>query len=131
MRVTMRGYSRDHGSFELADEQLGQMVAEVGRTGCPQNGTAVLEQVLENGGVTEFKFRRRVHASLNGYYALEVSLTPADAAKLCWLGFRNSALSVLTRLFGVFEQEEIEREKVMLAEGQRLREERLKRRRLV
>jgi hypothetical protein len=130
MRVIMRGYYRDHGSFELAEEELDRMDAEEDQAGCPEK-RAVLLQVRENGTVTQLKYRRRVRVSMNGNYVLEVSLTSADAAKLCWLAFRNSALSALARLFGAFESEEIEVEK-MIAESRKVREEMgLRRRKLL
>jgi hypothetical protein len=106
MQVTFRGFSRNHGTFVLADEDLGEMWADT-ITGCPEN-EALLERVTEDGVVTQLKYRRRVRANLNGNYVLEVSLTSRDAARLCWFAFRNSVWSRLLRVFAIFEREVIE-----------------------
>ncbi len=132
MRVTLRGYARDHGAIVLVEEELDRMYAEQVRTDCPQKGS-VLEQVSENGCVAHFKFRQRVPLNMNGNYALEISLATTEIAKLCWLAFRNRALSALLRLFGTYEREEIEiEEQIAQARERRLQKlEDVKRRKVV
>jgi hypothetical protein len=119
MRVTLRGYARDHGAIILVEEELDQQIAYEGATNCPVKGS-VLEQVSENGCVAHFKFRQRVPLNMNGNYVLEISLATTEIAKLCWLAFRSRALSALLRLFGTYEREEIEIEE-QIAQAQKLR----------
>lgn len=128
MRVTMRGYSRDHGATILAEESLSDLQPEEAASNCPRNG-AVLQPIRTNGSITEFKYRRRVPVNMNGEYAFEVTLTALDAAKLCWLAFRGEGLAAFIKLFGVFERRDSELEE-LAAEGRRLAEQRRERRRL-
>ena len=103
MRVTMRGYFRDHGTWILAEDELTETWPVKKYQGCPKEGLS-LEYTEDNNIVSSLNFKKHVRANMNGDYILEVTLSATDVVFLCWFAFRKRALSVLLRLFGEHEK---------------------------
>jgi hypothetical protein len=124
MRITVRGWGRDHGEKELIDAYVGDMsVMEEGGK-CHWGSTYL--QITNYGVQSKARMSAGTTLNLGGSYLLHVELSDMEIAQLFYQtrgplsrqgiarqfyqAFRDQGLDYIVRLFASFQKEEAEQE---------------------
>jgi len=93
MRVSARGYFRDHGSMSLIEVDLSKLDVYP-REFCPENQATIWNRTseLEDSSVSIIT---RVNVIMQGNYRFEIRLTLSDILSLFWIAFKDKALQVV------------------------------------